>query len=317
VAAEAHLGDRLAAFVDGELSGDTRDRVAAHLATCSQCKAAAAEQRRLKSVMAGSELPAISAGLLARLQGLPGTDCGEGPGGTGQGRRGAGADSGPGHRRGPFDGGFLGRTGLASRSGAPGPAGAGVPDLTEAVPAAAALGGPLGPEGFSYLDPAADLVPGESRGRGFRVHDTASRGRRFAFAAAGAFSMAAIAIGSTLPMEAAMDGGARPDDGPAVSPVTAGQVSDTRGAYPRGVLESEGRESSASAAGAQPPAPAVAASATSMALAEPILAGRVLPLAAAQGAAQGAVPIVEKTVRPAPGTGPAGSAGASTASTSR
>jgi len=69
--AEQHLGDRLAAFVDGELTDDSRDRVLAHLATCPQCKTAAAEQRRLKSVVAASELPAISAGLLARLQACP------------------------------------------------------------------------------------------------------------------------------------------------------------------------------------------------------------------------------------------------------
>lgn len=307
-AADAHLGDRLAAFVDGELSGDTRDRVAAHLATCQQCKAAAAEQRRLKSVVAGSELPAISAGLLARLQGLPGMDCGEGPGGAGgQGRRGAGGhEGGAGHRRGPFDGGFLGRGGLASRSGPPAPDDAGLPDIPDPLLAGAALAAGRG-AGFSYLGPAADLVPdlvpdlvqGEAeRGRGFRVHDTASRGRRFAFAAAGAVSMAAIAIGSTLPMEAAMDGGARPDDGPAVSPVTAGQISDTRGAYPRGVLESVGSED---AVRRQPPA--VAASATSMDLAGALLTGRVTPLAAAQGAAS---QIVEAPPGPRPSAASSG-----------
>ncbi|WP_051951430.1 hypothetical protein [Actinacidiphila yeochonensis] len=138
--------------------------------------------------------------------------------------------------------------------------------------------------GFSYLDPVADLVPGgdgQPRGRGFRIHDSTSRGRRFAFAAAGAFSMAAIAIGSTLPMEAAMDGGARPDDGPAVIPVTAGQVSDTRGTTPRGVLESERQERRQS--------PSVGASATSVALAGSLLAGGVVPLSAAPTAAPAAV----------------------------
>jgi len=42
--------------------------------------------------------------------------------------------------------------------------------------------------------------------------------------------MAAIAIGGALPMEAAVDGGTRPDDGPAVSPLSANSVSDTRAA---------------------------------------------------------------------------------------
>ena len=37
--ADEHLGDRLAAFVDGELRDDQRERVQAHLVTCPQCKA--------------------------------------------------------------------------------------------------------------------------------------------------------------------------------------------------------------------------------------------------------------------------------------
>ncbi|MEO3750240.1 zf-HC2 domain-containing protein [Streptomyces sp. B6B3] len=76
--ADQHLGESLAALIDGELSHDRRDRVLAHLATCPSCKAEADAQRRLKSVFAQSPLPALSAGLLARLQGLPATD-GAGP----------------------------------------------------------------------------------------------------------------------------------------------------------------------------------------------------------------------------------------------
>ncbi|MFF5974244.1 anti-sigma factor family protein [Streptomyces sp. NPDC012769] len=70
--AEQHLGDRLAALVDGELGHDARERVLAHLATCSRCKAEADAQRTLKSVFASSAPPPPSEGLLARLQGLPG-----------------------------------------------------------------------------------------------------------------------------------------------------------------------------------------------------------------------------------------------------
>lgn len=239
--AEQHLGDRLAAFVDGELTGDIRDRVVSHLATCPQCKTAAAEQRRLKSVVAASELPAISAGLLARLQGLPGTDGGR-PG-DGDGSRGLPGDrdmpSAPHERRGPFDGGLLGSGVLGSGRR----------------------------EEFSYLGPGRDLAePQGSGSRGFRIHlpagavspvsplvpDTdrgaassgsASRGRRIAFVAAGAFSLAAIAISGALPLEASVDGGARPDDGPAVSPLSATSssvsdpVGDTRGVTRLGVLE--------------------------------------------------------------------------------
>lgn len=246
--AEQHLGDRLAAFVDGELADDARDRVQAHLATCPQCKAAATEQRRLKSVVAASELPAISAGLLARLQGLGA--CGPKDGDDGPDGRGSlgGHDVHevrPGGRRGPFDGGLLGSGVLGSG----------------------------GRRQLSYLAPAPDLVaPGDGKGaRGFRIHEMArtlggaepagpdplegpadsrsgataaraaaqaSRGRRFAFAAAGAFSMAAIAIGGALPMEAGVDGGAHPDDGPAVTPFSAADsVSDTHGTTPRDLLD--------------------------------------------------------------------------------
>ncbi|MFF9901752.1 anti-sigma factor family protein, partial [Streptomyces longispororuber] len=49
---EQHLGDRLAALVDGELGHEARERVLAHLATCCKCKAEADAQRRLKSVFA-------------------------------------------------------------------------------------------------------------------------------------------------------------------------------------------------------------------------------------------------------------------------
>lgn len=264
-AAEQHLGDRLAAFVDGELADDARERVQAHLATCPQCKAAATEQRRLKSVIAGSELPAVSPGLLARLQGLAacGPDGPGGPGGDADGRRGPlgmrdvhemrgvrdvpGAPDGS-AGRGPFDGGLLG---------------------------SGVLGG--GRRQPSYLVPARDLVaPGDGKGaRGFRVHELArglvgaddpasaptaplegpvrphgparggaavapapaSFGRRFAFAAAGAFSMAAIAIGGALPMEAGVDGGAHLDDGPAVTPFSANSVTDTHGTTPRDLLD--------------------------------------------------------------------------------
>lgn len=248
--AEQHLGDRLAAFVDGELTDDSRDRVLAHLATCPQCKAAAAEQRRLKSVVAGSELPAISAGLLARLQGLPGMDAGNdgSPPGAGHGPdrlldrvTGRGGEDQAGRRRGPFE--LLGSA--PSADSGPGFLGAGRRG------------------DFSYLTPAHDLLAAaDSPARGFRVHET-SRGRRFAFAAAGAFSMAAIALGSALPMEAAVDGGARPDDGPAVSPVSANSVSDTRGVVPRGVLESTARPASSTPATA-PPSVVSAAAATSV-----------------------------------------------------
>jgi anti-sigma factor RsiW len=44
----SHLGDRLSALVDGELSGADLDRAHAHLAGCEQCRTEAAELRQLK-----------------------------------------------------------------------------------------------------------------------------------------------------------------------------------------------------------------------------------------------------------------------------
>ncbi|MET8897692.1 anti-sigma factor family protein [Streptomyces albogriseolus] len=84
--AEHHLGDRLAALVDGELGHDARERVLAHVATCAKCKVEVDEQRRLKNVFAAAAPPPPSESLLARLQGLPaGSGFGDGgspPGGS-------------------------------------------------------------------------------------------------------------------------------------------------------------------------------------------------------------------------------------------
>jgi anti-sigma factor RsiW len=165
--AEQHLGDRLAALVDGELGHATRERVLAHLATCPKCKAEADAQRRLKNVFAEAAPPPPSESFLARLQGLPGGDPEDG-------------DSSP------FGGGGLGK--LSGRPGAAGAFGVRRGERFE----------------FGYVParPHAAMLP-PSAGRGFRIHDvsrheaerSASRGMRFAFVAAGAVSLAAIALG--------------------------------------------------------------------------------------------------------------------------
>jgi anti-sigma factor RsiW len=49
----SHLGDKLSALVDGELGGAERDRAYAHLASCEQCRAEAAELRALKQKLSG------------------------------------------------------------------------------------------------------------------------------------------------------------------------------------------------------------------------------------------------------------------------
>ncbi|MFF1915114.1 anti-sigma factor family protein [Streptomyces sp. NPDC058239] len=186
--AEQHLGDRLAALVDGELKHDARERVLAHLATCTKCKAEAAAQRRLKSVFAQSAPPSPSEGFLARLQGLPG-----GPGGDDD-------DRGK-----PFGGSGRFADGLfpmiqpsGSRTDSPG-------------------NSPLGSFGFLPAPHGSTAVlPGGSSRSGFRIHEVGRegdrspwRGRRFAFAAASAVSLAAIALGGALPTGAGPSSPAR------------------------------------------------------------------------------------------------------------
>ncbi|MFC9298546.1 anti-sigma factor family protein [Streptomyces sp. NPDC057011] len=148
--AEQHLGDRLAALVDGELDHDARERVLAHLATCAKCKAEADAQRRLKTMFVESAPPPLSEGLLARLQGLPG-----------------GGPDGP-----------------AGPAGPAGPRG---------------QQGPVGADPFASF--AYGLPSGRPRQEGFRIHEVGRPRRRFAFVAAGAVSLAALALGGSLPLE--------------------------------------------------------------------------------------------------------------------
>ncbi|MFC8947731.1 zf-HC2 domain-containing protein [Streptomyces rochei] len=161
--AEQHLGDRLSALVDGELGHDARERVLAHVATCPKCKAEVDAQRRLKNVFADAAPPAPSESFLARLQGLPGGDVDGGGSPLGGEGFSKGLDGVFGAKRGErFEFGYV----------------------------------PARPHSSSVLAPP-------SPGRGFRIHDvsrheaerSSSRGLRFAFAAAGAVSLAAIALG--------------------------------------------------------------------------------------------------------------------------
>ncbi|MFI1562462.1 zf-HC2 domain-containing protein [Streptomyces sp. NPDC020490] len=162
---EQHLGDRLSALVDGELGHESRERVLAHLATCARCKAEADAQRQLKNVFAEAAPPSPSESFLARLQGLP-----------------AGGDDTDGGS--PFGGGGIPGT-------APGRFGGGVFGLRRG-------------ERFElgYV-PARAHTAAPDADHGFPVHDVghreperpASRGLRIAFAAAGAVSLAAIALG--------------------------------------------------------------------------------------------------------------------------
>ncbi|MFB7508661.1 zf-HC2 domain-containing protein [Streptomyces broussonetiae] len=179
--AEQHLGDRLSALVDGELGHESRERVLAHLATCARCKAEADAQRRLKNVFAEAAPPPPSASLLARLQGLPAGGDGMSP--PGGGLFGDDAQDEPAGR----GDGFGGASGLS-----------GIPDVS------GVFGARRGERfAFGYV-PARPHGPAPAaHERGFRIHPvgrpdevrSASRGLRFAFVAAGAVSLAAVALG--------------------------------------------------------------------------------------------------------------------------
>ncbi|MFJ3303096.1 anti-sigma factor family protein [Streptomyces sp. NPDC086549] len=186
--AEQHLGDRLSALVDGELGHESRDRVLAHLATCAKCKAEADAQRRLKNVFAEAAPPPPSESFLARLQGLPG---GGDPGDS---------DS------------LLGGGGLSGRASDTGVFGVRRPNRFE----------------FGYV-PADPHTAPSAADRGFRIHPvgrpdpdrSASRGLRFAAAAAGAVSLAAVALGGVttgIPGDAAADARGGSGSGSNVTP---------------------------------------------------------------------------------------------------
>ncbi|MEU0806201.1 zf-HC2 domain-containing protein [Streptomyces sp. NPDC005970] len=209
--AEQHLGDRLAALIDGELGHDARERVLAHLATCCKCKAEADAQRRLKDVFAQTAPPAPSEGFLARLQGLPGLSADDGDGAGGDGS--------------PF--GASGVFGVPDTRG--------VHEPREQAFAFLPTSRPVGP---------AAAAVAASRQRGFRIHEVerpAPR-RRFAFAAAGAVSLAAFALGGALPLDAAVESPGSQAEGSdsAVSPV--GVTSKVEDADAMGVRERTRRE---------------------------------------------------------------------------
>ncbi|MGY3203913.1 anti-sigma factor family protein [Streptomyces sp. TE5632] len=238
--AEQHLGDRLSALVDGELGHDARERVLAHVATCAKCKTEVDAQRRLKNVFAKAAPPPPSESFLARLQGLPaGGDLG---GGSPLGGGGLPGDpSGP-HGRIP------GVFGTGSRG-----------ERFEFAYAPSRRHAPLpaSPAGAIGAD------------RGFRIHDVsrpesdrpASRGLRFAAAAAGAVSLAAIALGGVAgvtPTDTAARGSGH---GSNVTPMrTQGSAAATApdSQRRRGTAPSDGQPQAQSAPGDAPAAPAQA-----------------------------------------------------------
>jgi hypothetical protein len=252
--------------VDGELGHESRDRVLAHLATCAKCKAEADAQRRLKNVFAEAAPPPPSESFLARLQGLP-----------------AGGDEEDGDGS-PFGGpGFS--AGLSGRAGTTGVFGLKRGERFE----------------FGYV-PArshASVLPPSPANRGFRIHDvsrheaerSASRGMRFAFVAAGAVSLAAIALGgvtSVTPGDTAADARGGTGAGSNVTPArtqgtgaaTAPESQRRRGVGPL-LAQGQGSLGNTPAAPTEVsapllpgvPAPAVGAHQALHSLAAPVLAG--------------------------------------------
>ncbi|AXI79303.1 anti-sigma factor family protein [Peterkaempfera bronchialis] len=184
-AEEHHLGDRLTGFVDGELDHDLRDRVQAHLATCPDCLAQAEEERRVKQLLAEAVTPEPSALLMSRLLAV-GTDWPDGGDSAIGGSRLDGGSFGRGTGGGSFGGGAaFGTGGLASAS--PPPFGQPSPMTAQRgtnLRAMARLRGVVAPPDGRPAGTAAERA----------VRPSAPRGRRFAFAAAGAFSVAAVAL---------------------------------------------------------------------------------------------------------------------------
>lgn len=65
-----HLGDRVAALVDGELSPQVRDRALAHVAHCADCRAELATQRAVKEMLASAVAPQPAPHLVEALHAL-------------------------------------------------------------------------------------------------------------------------------------------------------------------------------------------------------------------------------------------------------
>jgi anti-sigma factor RsiW len=219
---EHHLGDRLAAFVDGELDHGARERVQAHLATCPGCLAEAEEERRLKARLREVMPPEPSNLFLDRLMAISsdGQDDDAGPsqgapsrvrslfGGSGSQSPGAGFGMGGGLGNGGLRGSSFGNGALGADHPVPGvdPRARrerGREPRAER-PIAARLRAGSGPSGSMVL-----TRPAGGSGEAERAERTAvvavapsapatPRGRRLVFAAAGAFSVAAVTLSSAL-----------------------------------------------------------------------------------------------------------------------
>ncbi|HUP99135.1 MAG TPA: zf-HC2 domain-containing protein [Aeromicrobium sp.] len=67
----AHLGEDVAAYVDGQLSPEAAHRADGHLERCERCRRSVVQQRALKDRMSGSGIPLVPPSLLASLDAVP------------------------------------------------------------------------------------------------------------------------------------------------------------------------------------------------------------------------------------------------------
>lgn len=70
---DGHLGELVAALVDGALDGNTRDRALAHVAGCAPCRGEVDDQRRIKDRLRRLDAPELAADLTERLRAVAGS----------------------------------------------------------------------------------------------------------------------------------------------------------------------------------------------------------------------------------------------------
>lgn len=193
----SHLGDRLSALVDGELSHEERDRLYAHLAACAECRSEAAALRALKRRLGALGDAAMDRGLLSRLIAL--AEPGEPP--ATPRRRSAAGDSG---QRLPQTSGGVPRGGKV-------PGGTVFPRVSTGSPAPR-------PALLTYPDraiPAGRRERLHRRGRYPASTQIRPPGRRRApYMVAGAFSLLVLGVGGV----SFLAGGVQNSPGPRVTP---------------------------------------------------------------------------------------------------
>ncbi|WP_431680296.1 zf-HC2 domain-containing protein [Kitasatospora sp. KL5] len=231
---EHHLGDRLSAYLDGELGHDSRERVQAHLATCADCLAEADEGRAVKHLLTRTDTPGPSSMLMARLLAVAAHPDDEQDGGPGTGpavQAAPGTFGGSRLTGGSFGrgaGSLFGTGALGADSPIPGvDPRAGRPSLPtpgnrlSLVPSAARPAAAL----RSLTEPRGRRPAAPFRGRPAAMPEpvaaaaraAAPFGRRFVFAAAGAFSVAAVTLAGVGSPSAV---GGEEQHGTRVSPVS-------------------------------------------------------------------------------------------------